>query len=122
MAGLIERNGRVIDSREYERWLGRLAKLRRDTPFFGVLGVGYEKSFYRAYFKTTLVGPWWVVESFAGPSLRKDPLEYQLSLPKEDRVEHVSGTIGDLRGYTCDPSRPALVELFERIREILVNP
>jgi hypothetical protein len=111
----------TLDTREYIRWLRRLSKLTLETPVFGLLGkeLEYERSFYKMYFKSSRTGAWWRLEGQAGPSLLPDPLEYQLILPEDKRVKHLSGTIRDLRGYTCFSSRLALREFFERVQVLL---
>jgi hypothetical protein len=84
-----------------------------DDEFFGFLGAApYEKSFYRVYVRSG--DQWWRFQ-WNACVWPYDPIKKQELVPRAARAETVYSSLGDLQGYTCDPTRAGLLKLFKRI-------
>ena len=92
------------------------AALSAGSTFLGLVGLGFSRSFYRAFAQDD-TGQWWRFDASLRP-VEYDPLAWQDAIPKERQAPTVRGRVSDAFGYECDPSQGALVRLLVRINEL----
>lgn len=99
-----------------------LTKVTRDTLFFGIIGLGYPNSFYKAYVK--IGSKWYHFESDYNADeiwpMSWNPVTHQLALLKDGShpAAVVLGQVRRIVGYRCLERRTHLRELMARIEEL----
>jgi hypothetical protein len=81
-----------------------------NSDFFGLLGRGFERSFYRAYVRSDDSCPWWRFELQAWPS-SYDPIDRQSRV--RGPVETVRCRLREAAEYLGKPDNPALLHLLD---------